>query len=36
VHFGLLADHDLEPGPGAMGAALAGAMNGRFAPPDRG
>jgi hypothetical protein len=36
VHFGLLADRDLDPPLGAMRAALEDAMNGRFAPPDRG
>jgi WS/DGAT/MGAT family acyltransferase len=36
VHFGLLADRDLDPPLGAMRAALEDAMNGRFAPPYRG
>jgi hypothetical protein len=36
VHFGLLADRDLDPPPGAVRAALEDAMNGRFAPLDRG
>ena len=36
VHFGLLADRDLDPPLGAMRAALEDATNGRFAPPDRG
>jgi hypothetical protein len=36
VHFGLLADRDLDPSLGAMRAALEDATNGRFAPPDRG
>jgi hypothetical protein len=36
VHFGLLADRDPDPPLGAMRAALEDAMNGRFAPPDRG
>ena len=36
LHFGLLADRDLDPPLGAMRAALEDAMNGRFAPPDRG
>ena len=36
VHFGLLADRDLDPPLAAMRAALEDAMNGRFAPPDRG
>jgi hypothetical protein len=36
LHFGLLADRDLDPPLGAMRAALEDAMHGRFAPPDRG
>jgi hypothetical protein len=36
LHFGLLVDRDLDPLLGAMRAALEDAMNGRFAPPDRG
>jgi hypothetical protein len=36
VHFGLLADRDLDPPLGAMRQALDDAMNGRFAPPERG
>jgi hypothetical protein len=36
VHFGLLADRDLDPPLGAMRAALDGAMTRRFAPPERG
>jgi diacylglycerol O-acyltransferase len=36
VHFGLLADRDLDPPLGAMRQALDDAMNGRFASPERG
>jgi diacylglycerol O-acyltransferase / wax synthase len=36
VHFGLLADRDLDPPLGAVRTALEDAMDGRFAPPDRG
>lgn len=36
VHFGLLADRDLDPPLGAMSAALGDAMQGMFAPPERG
>ena len=36
VHFGLLADRDPDPPLAAMRAAVEDAMNGRFAPPDRG
>jgi diacylglycerol O-acyltransferase len=36
VHFGLLADRDLDPPLGAMRAALEDAINDRFAPPERG
>jgi hypothetical protein len=36
VHFGLLADRELDPPLAAMRAALEDAAGGRFAPPDRG
>jgi WS/DGAT/MGAT family acyltransferase len=36
VHFGLLADRELDPPLAAMRAALEDATSGRFAPPDRG